>query len=638
MDQKLRKLIKKIEIFSGVNSNDLDAIMLVNIENYHIIWANKSCFTMYEIKDKEKYLNRPFFEITKSDIKEILLKEKEKIILILNKKGIFRSKVQLKTINENPFFGEISIVLIELLGEKFYSVKVRKIEKEGRDLDAEKKISELTLRADLANEANILLEKEITKHQQTQRDLFNSQEISNSVFSSSLDIIISSNLENKITKVSPSACQLFGYKESDLLNLNIQNLYAKKEDFNTVIKEFERKGYYSGEIENITKKGIIFTTYLSCSSIKNDKNEVIGFMGISRDISEEKKATELLIKQNNKLESIFESKSGILMWTLNESMIITSLNSSVKENVINIFSDSLELGDNFILKTAKYIDERKRKEIFNYYLKAIKGYPQQFEVPFNVAGKTIWIETFLSPIKKKNSKKYDLACLGFDTTEKKNIEIGIIKSLEEKDILLKEVHHRVKNNLQVISSILNLQSAYVKDEGTLNILRESQNRVKSMSFIHESLYKSKDFNEVNFAEYITNLSNNVFHTFITITKNVNLQLELDNITLNLDQAIPCGLIINELITNAMKYAFVTQKEGILKVKLSEKEGKIKISIEDNGIGMPKNFNVEEAESLGLQLVYTLIDQLDGTISLKEEKGTKYLITFVNIKKNTSKNY
>ncbi len=623
-------MTKEIEIFSGIHKNSLEAVMLVDVNNYHIIWANNSCLDLYEIKERDTYLNKPFFEVSKSSIKKILFEEKEKIKLILYKKGAFSSKVILQTIKENNFFAELSIVSITLVGKPFFSVKINKIEDKQKNKPIEKIISELTFKADLANEANILLEKEIKKHKKTQRELFHSQEISNSIFNSSLDIIISSDLNNHITKVSPSACQQFGYTESEFLKLNIRDLYAEEVEYKRIIKEFDNTGFYTGEVRNITKKGKKFTTYLSSTSLRNAKNEVIGFMGISRDISKEKKATEMLQQQNSKLESIFESKSDILIWTLDENMCITSINSKFKEYARKIFKDKLLIGDNFLKKTSLFVPKGEEKRMFSFYLKAINGKAQQFEVPLINGEKIIWIETFLSPIKKENSTKFDLACIAIDTTEKKNVEIEIKKSLEEKEVLLKEVHHRVKNNLQVISSILNLQSAYVKDEGTLAILRESQNRVKSMSFIHESLYKSKDFREVNFAEYITNLSNNVFHTFITDNRNVKLQLELDTINLNLDQAIPCGLIINELITNAMKYAFVNEEKGILDVKLREKNGKINIYIEDNGIGLPKNFNVEEAESLGLQLVYTLIEQLEGTISLKEDRGTKYLITFVKI--------
>src|ERR1019366_8818117 len=157
---------------------------------------------------------------------------------------------------------------------------------------------------------------------------------------------------------------------------------------------------------------------------------------------------------------------------------------------------------------------------------------------------------------------------GHDITEKKVSEEKIKQSLQEKDVLLKEVHHRVKNNLQVISSILNLQSSYVKDKKTLEILRESQNRIKSMAFIHESLYQTKDFSNINLTEYVTSLANNLVHSYQSFEDQVDLELKIQDIYLNLDIAIPCGLIINEILSNALKYSFQKNEKGKIGIRLS----------------------------------------------------------------------
>jgi two-component sensor histidine kinase len=216
-----------------------------------------------------------------------------------------------------------------------------------------------------------------------------------------------------------------------------------------------------------------------------------------------------------------------------------------------------------------------------------------------------------------------------DITEKKQAEVDLRNSLKEKEVLLKEVHHRVKNNLQVISSILNLQSSYVKDDNTLHILRESQNRIKSMSFIHESLYQTKNFSSVNFSEYIINLSKNLVHSYQVYGDFVELDYQVGNIRLNLDQSIPCGLIVNELVSNALKYAFGEGQKGKIRVELQEEEGQITLMVSDDGKGLPEGFDYNTTETLGLQLVLTLTEQLDGMLQLDSSpgKGTKYLITF-----------
>lgn len=215
-----------------------------------------------------------------------------------------------------------------------------------------------------------------------------------------------------------------------------------------------------------------------------------------------------------------------------------------------------------------------------------------------------------------------------DVTERKIILEQINQSLQEKEVLLKEVHHRVKNNLQVISSILNLQSSYVKDEATLNVLRESQNRIKSMAFIHESLYQADNFSSINFSDYVINLLQNLMQSYSKLNQTVKLNVDLQTVFLNLDLAIPCGLIINEIISNALKYAFPENKAGDEIIIMIKMEGdNIRLVLGDNGIGLAKHIDYKNTESLGLQLVVTLVGQLNGSMELDNTNGTKYTILF-----------
>lgn len=618
------------------------------------------------------------------------------------------------------------------------------------DYQLQEDLAKEQLRANLASEANILLEREIEKHKETQRKLETSQEISKSVFNSSIDIIISTDLDNNITEVSPSACYAFKYSKEEFMHLNARSLYANDEEFKSISYSLKHEGFYIGEITNKRKDGTEFTCFISCSVMRNKKGDHIGYMGISRDITDIKKAEEelikserkyrdlfinlgdalvivddqnkiidlnnaaknlfdrhdcvgknlfdfvheedlesvkerskefrekgtiinvefrvknrdknkyvnlsstaiyegdryvgsrdilrditqekeyqeLIMKQTSHLESIFENKSDVIMCTLDSRYNITSFNSKLREFVVYNLGMNLKIGMNFMDILLSSVSDKVKKNLLEYYGEASKGNPIQFEgILKNKHDKNIWLETFLSPITVEGRSEYDLAVMAMDITEKKETQLEITKSLQEKEVLLKEVHHRVKNNLQVISSILNLQSSYVKDENTLEILRESQNRVKSMSFIHESLYRSKDFSQVNFSDYLNNLINNVVHTFLLPDKDVMLKIDLGAVNLNLDQAIPCGLILNELLTNAMKYAFVNIEDPELYIRLEEKDNMVYIYIEDNGIGLPEDFKIDESDSLGLQLVQTLTDQLDGTLNFKTQEGTKYLLTF-----------
>jgi len=263
------------------------------------------------------------------------------------------------------------------------------------------------------------------------------------------------------------------------------------------------------------------------------------------------------------------------------------------------------------------------------YHEAFQGRPRQFELPLlDKKGSKVWLQLFLNPVHYGGNLE-EVSCIAYDITDRKEFDRRIRDALKEKEVLLQEVHHRVKNNLQVISSILNLQSGYVEDPRTLEILKESQNRIRSMSFIHETLYQTADFSSIEFADYISTLTRNLIHSYTT-DRPVQLETDFDEVNLGIDQAIPCGLIVNELVSNALKYAYDGVERPCLSVSIKERGREIKLRVKDNGRGFPKDFRYEESNSLGIQLVYTLVDQLDATIELKSEGGADIIITFERV--------
>lgn len=220
-----------------------------------------------------------------------------------------------------------------------------------------------------------------------------------------------------------------------------------------------------------------------------------------------------------------------------------------------------------------------------------------------------------------------------DITERKQAEEIIKSSLMEKEILLREIHHRVKNNLQVISSLLSLQSETFKDATTKKAFQESQSRIKSIAIVHEKLYQTKNFSSVNFKEYISTLAKELLRSFGKIAEKTTIEFEIDDISLDVEHAIPCGLIINELISNSLKYAFpedvLSERTGLITVKMnSDDSGNIRLIISDNGIGIPPEVDIRENKSLGLHLVHILSEgQLKGKVSLSRENGTSFEINF-----------
>lgn len=352
---------------------------------------------------------------------------------------------------------------------------------------------------------------------------------------------------------------------------------------------------------------------------------------LATEIKERIRTEKLLQEQFLRSNAIFDSSSNTLLLTLDTDFKISSFNTHCQNYFSYLIDKKMEVNDSFNYFFNQVYDD-KQVRYFRYILNTVKkGESKQMESYFVSKGSLRWIELFINPIFDIEGQVTEISLVGHDITEKKLSEKEIVESLKEKEVLLKEIHHRVKNNLQVISSILNLQSSFVKDEKTLEILDESRNRIRSMAIIHENLYRTTNFSSIDFTAYLQNLCINLISSYHVYSGVVEFKDEMENIDLVLDQAIPCGLLVNELITNSIKYAFPSKQAGIITVGLEEKEGIINLRIEDNGIGLPKDFDMMKTDTLGLQLVSTLVEQLDGEITVRNHQGTKYLITFGKVK-------
>lgn len=217
-----------------------------------------------------------------------------------------------------------------------------------------------------------------------------------------------------------------------------------------------------------------------------------------------------------------------------------------------------------------------------------------------------------------------------DITERRNASDKLKQALNEKEILLKEVYHRVKNNLQVVSSLINLQAGNVKNEATGDLLKQSADRIKAMALLHEKLYQSKDLAKIDFKDYIRSLVDHLLFGYGTHASKIAVNLQVDQVHLNVDTAIPCGLIINELLSNALKHAFPGEKRGEINISFTQSQGELVLVIADNGIGIPGQLDINKSASLGLQLVNTLINQLMGRMTIDRGTGTAFTLRFAEI--------
>ena len=238
------------------------------------------------------------------------------------------------------------------------------------------------------------------------------------------------------------------------------------------------------------------------------------------------------------------------------------------------------------------------------------------------------VEIGLNPIETEDGVMVLSAIV--DISDRKQKERSIELALKEKDVLLGEIHHRVKNNLQIVHSLLDLQSAQITDPNVVAMLRDSQNRIRSMALIHQTLYQSKDFAKVDFGTFLDSFVPMLVASYTVNMERVALEILADGVQLPINTAIPCGLIVNELISNALKHAFPDARRGKLQVHLhedSDADGFLQLSVSDDGIGLPSDLDIKTAPTLGLQLVTLLTDQLRGSISIGYGNPTRFALRF-----------
>lgn len=214
-----------------------------------------------------------------------------------------------------------------------------------------------------------------------------------------------------------------------------------------------------------------------------------------------------------------------------------------------------------------------------------------------------------------------------DTSERRLVEARMRESLREKEVLLKEIHHRVKNNLQVTSSLLKLQSAGVRDAQARALFAESQNRIRSMALVHEKLYQSRDLSRIDFADYAESLASLLYRSYAVDPDHIRLRVTGTGVNVSIDVAVPCGLILNELLSNCFKHAFPDGRAGEIDVDVQRQGGAVRLAVRDDGVGLPPSIDLEHSETLGLQLVRTLAEQVGAAAELVRGLGTEVRLQF-----------
>jgi len=431
-------------------------------------------------------------------------------------------------------------------------------------------------------------------------------------------------VEYRIQSLNKSSAKLLQYQEEELTNL----------PYSLILSPDAEKQLFPGgllmessaapiETTYQTKDGIQIPVSFSCSKLLNKSGEITGYVCLAADITEQKKSQDAIQKAEIRYRTLFEqSPDGITIFDP-KTLSFTEFNDIApkiagytREEFSKLSISDLEAQET-PEDTIARMDKLAREGQTEFESKWIRK-----------DGSVIDIFVITKSVEINNQQYY----FGIvrDITKEKRIQENVLSSLQEKEVLLKEIHHRVKNNLQIISSLLFLQAKSINDDSVGEILQESRRRVQSMSLIHEKLYQSQDLGKVNFNDYVRSMTDNVYHSFGASTALGNRIIDVDDdVFLNIDLAIPCGLIINELVSNAIKHAFPDKNIGTIKIEI-KKAPNLKnyiLKIEDDGVGFPENFNIESSNSLGLELVKNLVNQIDGSLSIINNHGMKYKIEF-----------
>lgn len=473
--------------------------------------------------------------------------------------------------------------------------------------------------------------RDITERKKAENALRKSEHHFRAVVESAVDVIITSNFNGEVIYCNDSITTIFGYNKDEIIGQSVMILIPERYH-KYYIRELDRfkashKDLRAGKTFKSTglkKDGTELPLEISLSAWRSEEDNF--FTMIIHEDTHRVDTDEALRESEAKYRAFFESDPDYAI-LVDLNGFIVDVNQAAER--ISGLKRSELVGRNFSELHIFPDDELQLHErMFQKVLNNEDINPYEARIINKLNDEVRWVLNTNTSLRKEDIINHILM-IGSDITERKNTEFKLKSSLYEKEVLLKEIHHRVKNNLQIISSLLDLQESYVKDNTiAVNVLKESQNRVLSMAMIHEMLYQTTDLSSINFSDYTRNLISNLLDSYRSNSTHIKTVLDVQELMLNIETSIPIGLIISELVSNSLKYAFPHQQEGEIQLTLKSTENEYNLIISDNGIGLPTEFDFRNAESsLGLQLVNSLVNQVEGTIELDQSNGTTYTIKF-----------
>ncbi len=451
------------------------------------------------------------------------------------------------------------------------------------------------------------------------------------LFESAPDAYFISDSRGNFVDANRAAERLSGYAREELAGRGFPDLHNLPEGQAETVRSFlleNARGLPTGPHEFILRRkdGTELVGEVRTVPVRIHGEDCL--LSITRDISARHRATESLAESRRKLSTLLGNLPGIAYRCANDPRWTMEFISDGCLELTGYLPEDI-IGDSEISFEELILEEDRKWVRDAVELGLAHRKPFQMVYRIRTASSAVkWVWEKGMGIFGADGRLQALEGFISDITERKRAEEALRTSLEEKEVLLREVHHRVKNNLQVVVSLLNLQSQSVPDEHVREIFKESRDRIRSMALVHERLYQSSDLSQVDFAEYLKRLTTQLFHSYGLNAGIVDLAVAVGDVRLDINTAVPLGLIVNELVSNAIKHAFPARAHGRISVGLEPLEGgTFRLTVSDDGIGFPKDLDFRKTESLGMQLVTMLAGQLDAEITLEREAGTRFTLIF-----------